>query len=168
MLLNKRDDLQIGYDSFEIDEHSSKQSTGPSVSAKLLDLLVDLDKGPELPDIKHYTNLEALISPRLTKNGIGNITKFKNIYEDPRKDPRYKYQTSPFREPKNDLERKFDDFLKSIKDDKEEHLSLLKLQTVASVPVMQSVNIAFSPFMTKESTIKDKPVRNSKVGMLTL
>jgi hypothetical protein len=133
-----------------------------------LDLLVDLDKSPELPDIKPYTNLEALISPRPSRNGIGNITKFKNIYEDPRKDPRYKYQTSPFKEPKNDLEKKFDEFLKSIKDDNEEHPTLQKLQTIASVPVLQSVNFAFSPFMTKKSSIKEKLIQNSKVGMLTL
>lgn len=137
-----------------------------SVNSKLLDLLVDLDKSPELPEIKPKTNLEALISPRENnRNGIGNITNFKNIYEDPRKDPRYKYQTSPFKEPMNDIERRFDEFLKSIREDNEERQTLrtIKVKPNASLPVFQSINKAFSPYFTRLPTQKKSSGLSNKV-----
>lgn len=137
-----------------------------SVNSKLLDLLVDLDISPELPEIKPKTNLDALISPRENnRNGIGNITNFKNIYEDPRKDPRYKYQTSPFKEPMNDIERRFDEFLKSIREDNEERQTLrtIKVKPNASLPVLKSINKAFSPYLTRLPTQKPLTVQSNQV-----
>jgi hypothetical protein len=127
------------------------------IIASLFVILLDLDSTPELPEILPKTNLEALISPRDPGgNSIGNITNFKNIYEDPRKDPRYKYQSSPFKKPKNDIERSFDEFLNKIKENPYEKKKLreLKNPVTQSLPKLKSINKAFhTQFLSPTSTV---------------
>lgn len=74
-------------------------------------------------------------------------SEFKRLYEDPKKDPTYKYQTSPFKKPKNGIERKFDSFLKRIKDnDAQVEATSLRSQRLQKLPMLNSVNKAFATF----------------------
>jgi len=143
----------------EAGSHTLDKSEKEEIIKNLLEILLNLDTTAELPSIIPKTNLEAFISPRdQWSSSVGNITNFKNVYEDPRKDPRYKYQTSPFKKPKNDIEKSFDEFLNKIKDDNVEKPSLRQSNATQSLPKLQSVNRAFkSSFFNSMSPLAVRP-----------
>lgn len=136
------------------------------INNDLLQIWLDLDKTPELPDILPKTSLEALISPKYPKGpDFAKITNFKNIYEDPRKDPRYKYQSSPFKAPRNEIERDYEEFLDKIKvhNNEEPNLRNFKPKVTQSLPKLQSVNKAFRPyFFNSKDENQASPSKNQE------
>lgn len=136
------------------------KSERDSITKELLEICLDLDKSPELPDVlPKKRNLENLISPKYPSGQAhAKITNFKNIYEDPRKDPRYKYQSSPFKTPRNEIEKNYEQFLDkiSIKNINEANIQNFKPKVTQSLPKLQSINKAFRPvYFTANPDTKD-------------
>ena len=122
-------------------------------------LLSDLDQSVELPEkIPKDIHIENLIWPKANKKNIQfkTLSDFKKVYEDPTKDPKYKYYTNPFKSPKSRLEKDFNKFLNQL-DVAEEYQvrrsNQESKQQSRSLPKLESINKAFNPRYTLESTI---------------
>jgi len=88
------------------------------VLQEIYTLVAGLDKSAELPEVSKNIDMTSDFTLSNSENKYANKSqiKFKSVYEDPKMDPLYKYQASPFKSPKNKIERKFDEFLTMIKD----------------------------------------------------
>lgn len=174
--IQKPDEFKSVFDALGLSETKFKmlkrspflmKSEKDIVIKELLEICLELDKTPELPDIHEGMNIESiqtLISPKFPFGaGKAKITGFKNIYEDPRKDPRYKYQSSPFKTPRNEIEKNYEEFLENIKvkNEEEPNLRSFKPKVAQSLPKLQTVNKAFRPYYFGANT--DQVVSDKKI-----
>ena len=86
----------------------------------LLEIIIDLDKTPELPEIVPKTNLEALISPRLPGKNRAKHNNFdsREVLIDPRKLPGFNKLNQ------NEVKTSFEKFLNRLSEINDENKGL--------------------------------------------
>ena len=125
----------------------------------LIEIILDLDKTPELPEIAPKTNLEALISPRpYMKNGNKhNEFETRESLIDPRKLPGFNKLIQ------NEVKTSFEKFLNRLSEINDENIGLKKTKPLVtqSLPKLQSINKAFRPYYFSPVRVEEQPVTKS-------